>query len=83
MREKLLTYTSAGFSSCGLALSVQDVESYLNIVLIVISVMILLINCGLRLYDRLKDKKLTPEEVKETVDDLNNLSEEIKKKGGR
>ncbi len=83
MREKILTYASAGFSSCGIVLSAQDIESYLNIVLITISVLILCINFGLRVYDRIKDGKLTKEEIKETVDDLENLSEEIKKKGGR
>lgn len=82
MREKILTYASAGFSSCGIVLSAQDIESYLNIVLITISVLILCINFGLRVYDRIKDGKLTKEEIKETVDDLENLSEEIKKKGG-
>ena len=83
MREKILTYASAGFSSCGIVISAQDIESYLNIVLITISVLILCINFGLRVYDRIKDGKLTKEEIKETVDDLENLSEEIKKKGGR
>ena len=83
MREKILTYASAGFSSCGIVLSAQDIESYLNIALITISVLILCINFGLRVYDRIKDGKLTKEEVKETVDDLENLSEQIKKKGGR
>lgn len=81
MREKILTYTSAGFSSCGIVLSAQDIESYLNIILITISVLILCINFGLRVYDRIKDGKLTKEEIKETVDELQDLSENIKNKG--
>lgn len=84
MREKILTYASAGFSSCGIVLSAQDIESYLNIILITISVLILCINFGLRIYDRIKDGKLTKQEIKETIDDLQDAKNKIDgMKGGK
>ena len=83
MREKILTYTSSVLSSFSIFLSVQDIESYINIAFIVVSVMILCINFGLRIYDRMKDGKLTKEEIQDTVEDAEHLIEEIKKKGGK
>lgn len=83
MREKILTYSSSILSSFSIFLSTQDIESFLNIAFIIISVLILCINFGLRIYDRLKDGKLTKEEIKDTVEDAEHLIEEIKKKGGK
>ena len=83
MREKILTYSSSILSSCSIFLSMQDIESFLNIAFIIISVMILCINFGLRIYDRIKDGKLTKEEIQDTVEDAEHLIEEIKKKGGK
>lgn len=83
MRDKVLTYFSSVLSSCSIFLSAQDIESYINIAFIIISVMILIINFGLRIYDRMKDGKLTKEEIKDTVEDAEHLIEEIKKKGGK
>ena len=83
MREKILTYSSSILSSCSIFLSTQDIESFLNIAFITISAVILIINFGLRIYDRMKDGKLTKEEIKDTVDDAEHLIEEIKKKGGK
>lgn len=83
MREKILTYSSSILSSFSIFLSTQDIESFLNIAFIIISVIILCINFGLRIYDRMKDGKLTKEEIKDTVEDAEHLIEEIKKKGGK
>lgn len=85
MREKILTYTSSVLSSCSIFLSVQDIESFLNIAFIVVSVMILCINFGLRIYDRMKDGKLTKEEIQDTVEDAEHLIKDIKNKtkGGK
>lgn len=80
MRDKVLTYSSSVLSSCSIFLSAQDIESYLNIAFITISVLILCINFGLRVYDRLKDGKLTKQEIRDTVEDAENLAEEIKNK---
>ena len=85
MREKILTYTSSVLSSCSIFLSVQDIESYINIAFIVVSVLILCINFGLRIYDRMKDGKLTKEEIDDTIEDAEHLIEDIKNKtkGGK
>lgn len=83
MREKILTYSSSILSSFSIFLSTQDIESFLNIAFIIISVIILCINFGLRIYDRMKDGKLTKEEIQDTVEDAEHLIEEIKKKGGK
>ena len=85
MRDKILTYSSSVLSSCSIFLSAQDIESYLNIAFITISVLILCINFGLRVYDRLKDSKVTKQEIRDTVEDIENLTEEIKNKtkGGK
>ena len=85
MRDKVLTYFSSILSSCSIFLSAQDIESYINIVFIIISVTILCINFGLRIYDRLKDGKLTKEEIQDTVEDAEHLIEDIKNKtkGGK
>lgn len=83
MRDKVLTYFSSILSSCSIFLSAQDIESYINIAFITISVLILIINFGLRIYDRMKDGKLTKEEIQDTVEDAEHLIEEIKKKGGK
>lgn len=80
MREKILTYTSSVLSSCSIFLSVQDIESYINIAFIVVSVMILCINFGLRIYDRMKDGKLTKEEIDDTIEDAEHLIKDIKNK---
>ena len=80
VRDKILTYSSSVLSSCSIFLSAQDIESYLNIAFITISVLILCINFGLRVYDRLKDGKVTKQEIRDTVEDIENLTEEIKNK---
>ena len=60
-----------------LVLSVQDIECYMNIILIAISIMVLCVNFGLRFYDRAKDGKLTKQEIKETIEDAEHIKEEI------
>ena len=70
MRNILASVSDMGcFGS--LVLSVQDFESYLKIVLIVILILIL------RFYDRAKDGKLTKQEIKETIDDLQDAKNKI------
>ena len=62
-----------------LILSIQDTESYINIALMIISILILIINFSLRFYDRLKDGKLTKAEIKETITDVQQIKDEIDK----
>ena len=60
-----------------IVLSIQDLESYLNIVLIVASIIILSVNFFLRFYDRLKDGKLTKQEIKDTIEDVKELKDKF------
>ena len=84
MRNNILASVSDMGCFGSLVLSVQDFESYLNIVLIVISILILSVNFFLRFYDRAKDGKLTKQEIKETIDDLQDAKNKIDgMKGGK
>lgn len=83
MRNNILASVSDMGCFGSLVLSVQDFESYLNIALIVISILILCVNFFLRFYDRAKDGKLTKQEIKETIDDLQDVKNKIDStKGG-
>ena len=77
MRNNILASVSDMGCFGSLVLSVQDFESYLNIVLIVISILILSVNFFLRFYDRAKDGKLTKQEIKDTIDDAEKLKNDI------
>lgn len=77
MKTQFSNMLSSLFSSCSLILSVQDLENYLNLIIACISAIVLLINFGLRIYDRIKDGKYTEEEIKDTIEDLENIKDKI------
>lgn len=84
MRNNVLASVSDMGCFGSLILSIQDIESYLNIALIIISIVILSVNFLLRFYDRAKDGKLTKQEIKETIDDLQDAKNKIDgMKGGK
>lgn len=72
MRNLFLSVASSCNAIMSLVFSVQDIESIFGIVFTSLGILILLINFGLRLYDKLKDGKLSDE-------DINELEEEVKK----
>lgn len=80
MRKNILASLSDMGCFGSLVLSVQDIECYMNIFLIAISILILSINFVLRIYDRMKDGDLTSEEIEETIQDAKDTANEIKKK---
>lgn len=82
MRGRILNIASSVPASLSIVLGVHDIESYCSIAFIVISSVVLLINFGLRIYDRVKDGKLTAEEIKDTVDDLEKLQDDLSQLGG-
>ena len=82
MRGRVLNIASSVPASLSIVLGVHDIESYCSIAFIVISSVVLLINFGLRIYDRVKDGKLTPEEIKDTIDDVKQLGEDLSQLGG-
>lgn len=79
MRNNILASVSDMGCMGSIVLSIQDIECYMNIILIIISILVLSVNFGLRVFDRVKDGKLTKEEIKDTIDDAQRLKEEIEK----
>ena len=79
MKNQVLTGVSDLGAIGSLVLSTSDVESKLNCLFIIVSIVILCVNFGLRMYDRLKDGKLTKDEIKDTIDDVKEIKDEIQK----
>ena len=82
MRGRILNVASSVPASISIVLGVNDIESYCSIAFICISAIILLVNFALRIYDRLKDGKLTKEEIKDTIDDAQKLIDDFSQLGG-
>lgn len=82
MRNRIMNIASSGTAGLALTTSIQNIESICSIVFVVLSAAILLINFGLRIYDRVKDGKLTPEEIKDSAEDANKLVDDLKNLGG-
>lgn len=77
--KDLLTYTSAGAAVNALVFTIQDIYSIAGIVCTCISAFVLLVNLCFKLYDRIKDKKITKQEVSDTLEDFEEFAENIKK----
>ena len=77
MQDKLfiLSDVTAGGS---LAIGLSNIYNILGIILTVVSILVLVINFCLRLYDRLKDKNFTNEEKAETAKEILELTNKIK-----
>ena len=82
MRNRIMNIASSGTAGLAITTSIQNIESICSIVFVVLSAVILLINFGLRIYDRVKDGKLTPEEIKESAEDAKKLVDDLKNLGG-
>lgn len=82
MRNRIMNIASSGTAGLAITTSIQNIESICSIVFVVLSAVILLINFGLRVYDRVKDGKLTPEEIKDSAEDAKKLVDDLKNLGG-
>ena len=82
MRNRIMNIASSSTAGLAITTSIQNIESICSIVFVVLSAVILLINFGLRIYDRVKDGKLTPEEIKESAEDAKKLVDDLKNLGG-
>lgn len=78
MRNLFLSVASSCNAIMTLVFSVQDIESIFGIVFTSLGILILLINFALRLYDKLKDGKLTDDEIKELEEEVNKLEDHFK-----
>lgn len=76
--KDILTYISASSAGGALFFSIQDISSIAGIVCTVISAIVLLVNFLIKLYDRIKDKKFTDQEISDTLDDLDEFTENLK-----
>lgn len=82
MRNRIMNIASSTTAGLAITTSIQNIESICSIVFVVLSAVILLINFGLRIYDRVKDGKLTPEEIKDSAEDAKKLVDDLKNLGG-
>lgn len=78
MRNLFLSVASSCNAIMTLVFSVQDIESIFGIVFTSLGIFILLINFALRLYDKLKDGKLTDDEVKELEEEVKKIEDNFK-----
>ena len=78
MRNLFLSVASSCNAIMTLVFSVQDIESIFGIVFTSLGILILLVNFALRLYDKLKDGKLTDDEIKELEEEVNKLEKHFK-----
>ena len=77
--RKGLFIASDATAGGGLAIGLSQIYTILGIVLTVASIVVLVVNFILRMYDRLKDKKFTNDEKAETAKEILDLKETIDK----
>lgn len=75
--KRALTILSDTSATGGLAIGLSQIYTILGIVLTIGSIIVLIVNFVLRIYDRFKDKKITKQEVKDTLDDMAKMADEI------
>ena len=78
MRNLFLSTASSCNAIMAIVFSVQDIESIFGIVFTALGILILCVNFILRLRDKLKDGKLSEEEVKELQEELEEIRNSIK-----
>ena len=74
---------SVCLSSLFASLSLYDIENVLNVIILVLSIINILIVLSSKIYEKLKDGKITHEELKEIKEDIQAAINEIEetKKG--
>lgn len=73
---------SVCLSSLFASLSLYDIENVLNIVILVLSIVNILIVLFTKIYNKVKDGKITQEELKEIKNDIQAAINEIQSKKG-
>ena len=81
MREKLTACTTI-VQSMGILGAVNDLENTLNVILLVLSIIGILLTIGFNVYDRIrkKDYKGPGKEIRNGLEELKQMSEELKGK---
>lgn len=71
------------FILTGIGISLVDIQTILSIILLTFNVIWLVIKFSIKLKDKLKDGKLTPEEINELENDINEINNTIRKGGDK
>lgn len=84
MKTQVTNFMSEGCGILATATGVQEIESYMGIIYVILGITILLINFGLRIYDRFKndgkfDKKDKEDTIKDAEDTLDKIDDLLKK----
>lgn len=78
MKDSLF-YSSSTAAASAIVFSIQDIYSVVGIVCTCISVFVLIVNLLFKVYDRIKDRKISKQDISETLDDLEEFAENLKK----
>ena len=78
MKNFVLASCSSTNAILSLIFSIQDIESIASLIFTILAILILLVNFSLRLYDKLKDGKISDDERKEIEKDLEELTNNLK-----
>lgn len=70
-------YVSAPLAAITGAISVADLTNIINIIVLVISAINIVLCVFFKIYDRIKDGKLTKEEFNDTIKDVKDAVEDI------
>lgn len=73
---------SVCFSSLFASFSLMDLENILSIIILILSIINILIVLASKIYNKLKDGKLTKEEINEIKNDIQTAINEIQSKKG-
>ena len=76
---EILDYVLIG---TGLTISLSDIHQILSIVILVFNVLWILTKCGIKIYQKVKEKRYSEiaEDIKTTADELQELDSSIKDK---
>ena len=75
MGNKIFDALESCFNIFGIAIGVNEIESWLGVTLLVINLLAILIRSGLKVYDHIKHGKIDDayKEIDKARDDINNI----------
>ena len=65
----------------GVAISIEQIETILGIIILVIQIVWILWKCGVSIYNKIKEKRYSEigEDIKQVQDELSNLKDQVTK----
>lgn len=75
MGSKIFDALESGFNIFGIAIGVNDIESWLGVSLLIINILAILIRSGLKVYDHIKHGKIDDayREIDKARDEINDI----------